>query len=288
MKLFQFSKPKNPGFGISSDFYLTVLSSKAVLPTILEVINPAGANDAVEGFGAPLSPSADKAALSRPIERGVWVLASKDRKTVLRLRVLSKEEAGFDPGAFVRSKHADEVSPEVVDRLKATWSLLQLTLESHDAMVYPALDFLADLCDRIGKLTDGVIADPICARYLLPGELRHMPRVDARIDARDHVVVRSRPSTPSSLAVFTAGLRKFSLPELTIDDLEASDLGKATSFLLATSQAVLLGKKIGPTDRLGDFRVSPVDPADRAWDGIPALELRSDSGNRQALARILN
>lgn len=117
MKAFQFSKPKNPGFGISRDFYLSVLSSRATLPTMLEILNPAGAAGAVEGFGAPLMEGADKAALSRPLERGVYVLASKDRKTVLRMRVLSKEEAGFDPSAFVRSSLAIGASPELLSRM---------------------------------------------------------------------------------------------------------------------------------------------------------------------------
>lgn len=282
MKLFQFSKPKNPGFGLSADFYLTVLSSKAPLPSILELVNPATANGAVEGFGAPLASGADKASLSLPLERGVWVVASKDRKTVLRLRVLSKEEAGFDPEAFLRSAKSAGIADDVAARLRATWSLLQFTFESHDAMVYPALDFLLDVAERAANLTDGLVADPICARYLLPEAVRHRPPVDSRVDARDHVTVGARVAD-GSIAAHTAGLRKFSLPELEIDGLDESDLTSATTFLLATAQAILLGQRLEPGSRFGKFTAQPIEPADSARDGVATMRLSSASGNRAAL-----
>src|SRR5436190_1574007 len=100
--MLRFSRPKGPGFGISGGYYLSVLSSHATLPRIIEVINPTGDGGAVTGFGAPLALDATKQALAEPMSRGAYVLASKDRKTVLKMLVMSKDETGFDPEAVAR------------------------------------------------------------------------------------------------------------------------------------------------------------------------------------------
>ena len=102
MRPWQF-RQKTPGFGISKDFYITVLAATAQLPSILEVVEPHGAFGAIEGFGVPLSRDKQKEDLTRPMERGVYGLATRNRETVLRLVVIPKEEAGFDPAPFLRS-----------------------------------------------------------------------------------------------------------------------------------------------------------------------------------------
>ncbi len=281
LKSFQFSKPKNPGFGINKDFYLSVLSSKSIMPTMLSVINPAGVERAVEGYGAPLMPGVDKAALSLPLERGVYALASKDRKTVLRMRVLSKEEAGFDPAVFVRSSLAVGSPPELAARMLATWTLVQLTFESHDAMVYPACHFLLDLALRLGQLCEGVIADPMSGRYLLPEQVYHVPSADARIDARDFVAIRSR-QVASGLHVYTAGMRKFALEELEIDGVEEGLLGPLSTLLYSLCQARLLGGsltsglKVGAKKAPLELREGGLDKG--IWEGIPVLELLPPTG----------
>ena len=53
-RVFKFAKPKNPGYGISKNFYLSVLAGHAQLPSPDEIANPQGARGAVEGFLAPL------------------------------------------------------------------------------------------------------------------------------------------------------------------------------------------------------------------------------------------
>lgn len=276
MRAFKFGKPKNPGFGISRDFYLSVLSSKAVLPTMLSVLNPKGEGGAIEGFGAPLSPDASKDSLHQPLERGSYVLASKDRKTVLKMLVLSKEEAGFDPSNFPRSSLALDANPELLARILATWSLIQLTFESHDAMVYPAIDFLLNVAERLAVLCEGVVADPIAQRYALPGEVRHLPAADPKIDARDLVNVRVK-DRPDGLYLYTAGMRKFDLRELELPNVEpvAEAIGK--TLLLSACQTALLGTKIEPGDRFGAVEM-PFEAReggfDRAlWEGIPCYEL---------------
>src|SRR5688572_11612277 len=145
MRGWPFGKPKTPGFGISKAYYLSVLSAKATLPQIVEVVNPKGSDGAVEGFGAPLMTDSTKDDLQKPMSRGAYAIASKDRKTVLKLIVVPKEEAGFDPDAFLRSPQAAALPQDMANRIRATWSLLQLTFESHDPMVYPALDFFESI-----------------------------------------------------------------------------------------------------------------------------------------------
>lgn len=281
MKFLKFAKPKNPGFGIDKNYYLSVLSGQAVLPPVAAVAHPKGEGGAVPAFGVPLNPGTDKNDLGRPMERGQYALASLDRKTVLRLRVLSREEAGFDPGYIVKSALADMLPPETLVRLKSTWHVLQLSVESHDAAVYPALDLILDLCDRLAACTEGVVADPMAQRYLLPGELRCSPRADARVDAREHVAVRFAASREGHHA-YTLGLQKFGMPEYEVYRLEEADGAVAEAFLTGLAQSALLGAPAGAGARVGaesaplEVRVGGLDRGQ--WEGIPCLELLPVAG----------
>ncbi len=276
MKPWSFGKPKTPGFGIQKSFYLTVLSSKSVLPPMLAVINPKGQGGAVEGFGAPLASNVPKEALGRPLERGAYAIASKDQKTVLRLLVLSKEEAGFDPEPFVRSSLAAELEPELLNRVRATWTVGQLTFESHDPMVYSSLDFALDFAARFAEESDGVVADPIARRYLLPHEVRQPVRADPRVDARE-VVGLSHRANPVGIHLFTLGMQKFNLPEFEINGLEVTDLHLGESLLLSLCQGCLVGIFPKNGDRFGskEFEFEIRDGGfDRGlWEGIEVIEL---------------
>ncbi|MBI3722130.1 MAG: hypothetical protein HY248_06210 [Fimbriimonas ginsengisoli] len=110
MRGLQFGRPKGPGYAISSDFYITVLSARPTLPPLLQVINPHGEGGAVEGFGVPLGGETAPGRLAQPITRGAYALATRDRKTVLKMLVLSKEEASFNPEPYALS-HAAEEAP---------------------------------------------------------------------------------------------------------------------------------------------------------------------------------
>jgi hypothetical protein len=276
MKSWQFGKPKTPGFGIQKPFYLTVLASKAVLPPMLVIINPKGEGGAVEGFGAPLAPNVPKDALGRPLERGAYAIASKDRKTVLKMYVLSKEEAGFDPEPFLRSSLAADLSSELLNRIRATWTIGQLMFESHDPAVYPSIDFLLDFVARFADLTDGVVADPISRRYLLPGDVRQVVRADPKVDARD-VVGLSHRVRPEGIHLFTLGMQKFALPEFEVTGLKDEDVPAAESLLLSLSQAALLGGFLHNGDKVGakglEFEVRDGGLDRGLWEGIAVFEL---------------
>ncbi|MBX3118202.1 MAG: hypothetical protein KF784_03990 [Fimbriimonadaceae bacterium] len=276
MRPWQFRKPKNPGFGINRNFYLSVLASRATLPSILEVVNPKGDNAAIQGFGAPLAADATKEDLSKPLVRGAYAVASPDRKTVLRMLVVHRDEAGYDPEVLLRSSMADQLSPELTARIRGAWHLIQLTFESHDAMVYPALDFLQKLAKKLAELADGAIADPVSQRYLLPEELVSPRSHGEPFVAADHIAVRFF-AAEDKLSAFTLGMQKFALPELEITDLNAGSKQLAEAFLLHLSREVLLGRTLNLGDRVGgkqtDFEVA-TGGLDRArWEGIPCLEL---------------
>lgn len=273
-----FGKPAAPTVAISRDFYLSVLGGKAVSPTLLQLMNPGGQGGAVDGFAAPLAKDAGKDALARPIERGVYALASRDQKTVLKMRVFAKEEAGFDPEPILRHAERLGIQPEAAVRIGATWTLFQLTWETFDPETDKALDFLMKAANRLAELTDGVIADPIARRYLLPDPAWASAPVQAA-DVRDHVRIETR-TTPNGTAAFTLGLTKFSHPEFEFDRLVPSDVPAAETFLLGLGQSVLRGRRFGPGDQVG-AQASPIQVAagghDRAqWDGIPCLDLLPD------------
>jgi hypothetical protein len=277
MRPWQFSKPKNPGFGIAADYYLSVLCSTAVMPSIHAVINPEGEGGAMVGFGAPLSaPSSDKSVLRQPLGRGAYVVAAKDRKTVLKMLVLNGDETSFDPEAFARSSIAQEAAPELVARVRATWNLAQLTFESHHPMVYPALDFFMGVARRIAQVSDGVVADPVSQRYLLPEEVFRLDRLDPRVDAREQLATKRR-RRPDGLQVYTLGMQKFGLPEYEILNLFDEDEPYAHAFLLSLSQQVLLGDLTRPGDQFGlpkfQFEAREGGFERDLWEGISVFEL---------------
>lgn len=273
MRSWRFSKPKTPGFGLSAAYYLSILCPAKVLPPLLTIVNPGGEGGAVVGFGAPLTSGATKDALIEPMNRGSYAIATKDRRTVLQMFVLTTIEAGFDPETFMRSRLALEVPPELVDRMRRSVFLCQIKFESHDPMVYSALDFMLDIAERIGNLTDGVVADPHSERYLLPNGLRHLPKIDGPIDARDHVAVRLR-ATQTGVHAYTRGMSKFNLPEFEINGLRDGVETAAARVLLEACQSALLGAPIKERDRVGPFTAASGGFDQAFWQGADVYELR--------------
>lgn len=268
MRAWQFSKPKGPGFGISRAYYLSVLSTRATMPNLLQIINPKGDGGALEGFGAPLMAGSTKDSLARPLERGAYALATKDRKTIVKMLVLSKEEAGFDPEALVRHDISKQLDPEIVVRIRATWTIAQMTFESHDPAVFPALSFHLGLAKRLATLTEGAVADPVSQRYLLPSEIDADQTPDAQVLLS--VVFRNRPD---GLHAFTLGMQKLSLPELEIVGLDPAVQRLATRFLLGVAQTVLEGKKLGSGAKIGPFEAREGGLDRGLWEGIEVTEL---------------
>lgn len=246
------------------------------MPSIWQVINPEGEAGAVMGLGAPLMTGATKDALHQPMERGAYALATRDRKTVVKLLVLSKEEAGFDPEAIARNPIVAELNPEILNRIRATWTIGQATFESHDPNVYPALRFHLALVRRLGELTEAAIADPLSKRYHLPQELLRVGTSDTSVDVLD-MVGFGTAHRPDGLHAFTLGLQKIALPELEITSLDPAISHLAGEFLLSVAQGVLRGNLLPSGTRLGSsaalFEVRQGGHDRGLWEGIDVMEL---------------
>lgn len=264
--LFKFSKPKTPGYEISGDYYLSVLASTPTLPTPRQVLSPKGEHGAVPGMLAPLS-ATNKAELERAMERGIYALAAPDQKTILKLMIMPRDEAGFDPEPFLRSPIAQAFVEETRTRVAATWNVMQLTFEAFEPTIFPALDFFLLSARRLAEMTDGVVADPICQRYLLPEEVLQHPRRHADLDAREHIGVIKGPR------VYTLGLIKFALPELELTDVSVGSQPLAESFLINLCEAILRGNLLQPGALAGPFLVSHGGRNPAQWEGIPVYEL---------------
>jgi len=277
MRAWPFTQSKTPGFGISRGYYLTILSSASVLPCIAQIANPNGAEGAVPGLGVPLGTDRDKTVLTEAMRMGQYAIASNDRKTVLKMGIMSKEEAGFDPEIYVQSILAKGEDPEIIARLRGTWTISQLVYESHDPGVYPALDFFLGVSRRMAMLSEGVVADSICQRYLLPENVVQSARMDPKVDVREHVVI-NLTQRESGIHVYTLGMQKFALPEFEI--LNLTDGGKdwAVNLLLSTAQQVLMSKVTRIGDLFGStraaFKAAEGGFLQEHWHGTPVIELQ--------------
>jgi len=242
---------------------------------MLLVVRPKADGGAVEGLGVPLKEDAKKEDLAKPMERGVYAISSPDQKTVLKLRVFSKEEANFDPTAVLSTSVAMGLDSEIRDRIRSTWTILQLTFESYDPKLYPALDFLLQVASRLGVLTDGVVADPLAAQYRMPESLPSNPIEGQKFDVRDFVTVQARQSE-QGLNLSTFGLAKFGQPELIISQVPEAWVNLASSVLLSAAAGVMKGKTLEPGDTLVAYQgwfVSEAASTGPIWSGATALEL---------------
>jgi hypothetical protein len=187
------------------------------------------------------------------------------------MMVVSAAESGFSPDQIANSTLALQLPSEVLNRIRGTWNLLQLTVQSHDPMVYPALDFILACAKRMAELSEGVVADPLSQRYLLPEQVFHTPRVDPRIDARDHISVVSSAAN-GKVSVRTCGLYKFVQPELEITGLNNEQVENASRLLVSVAQGVLCGFLVQPGSTITSFEAAPGGLSDP--DGsAPVLEL---------------
>lgn len=246
------------------------------MPRLLDVINPKAEGGAVQGYGVPLASDATKQDLNEPIKRGIYALSSENRKTVLKMMVMPREEAGFDPAVIGRSELAKSWEPEVRLRVESTWMVMQLTFESYDPLAYPALDFLLTVAKRLAELTDGAIADPISQVYRLPSQVLPPRPANVPVLASDHVSVRTREKD-GAVHAYTAGLTKLDHPEVEITGIGEAHKETAERFLMALAQTVLLGTRLEPGAIVGETS-APLKVAtgglDRGmWEGIPCFEL---------------
>lgn len=277
-----FWREKTPGFGINSNYYLSVLSCRPVLPSLRGLVRPK-LEDAppgtLQGFGVPLS-TQDKRPelLDEPLRRGSYAIATLDRKTLIRMMVLGVEEAHFDPKHYATSSRAIFEDPEVIARMRGAWTISQLSFESFAPSVFPSLEFFWKFAARLAELGEGVVADPMSERYLLPHQVYHDPNKakGLPIDLADLLEVK-RIVNGSNLHVYTLGLQKLNLPEFEICGLRDQDEKPAVMFLYGLCQTVLKGHKVSPGDMVGcakaPFTVAVGGLDRKLWEGISCFEL---------------
>lgn len=282
-RLLKFGKPKPGPITINKAYYLTVLAGRAQMPTLVSVLNPKGEGGAVVGLGAPLAAGTSKTDLAKPLERGAYALSSTDQLTVLKMFVMPKQEAGFDPQGFVQSPAAKSMDPEILHRIGATWMLVQLTFESYDPAGYPALDFFISVAKRLAELTDGVIADPVSQTYRLPESLVATKPEGVRVLAPEHIDVKVRP-LEGGLHMYTLGLSKFDHPEIEMYGLSPTVQSGAARFLYGLAQAVLQGSKVELGLEVGEegnkLKVTHGGLEESVWAKATCFEL-IPSGNRK-------
>ncbi len=211
------------------------------------------------------------------MQRGIYALSTKDQKNVVRMMIMNAEEAGFSPEAIATSRLAERVTPEVLTRIRSTWHLIQLSWESHDPEVYPALDFFLSIARRLAQITDGIVADPISERYLLPDQVFINPRVDPLIDAREHIFIHSRPHE-DLLHVYTKGLSKIGQPELELYGVPPDVYDQAGRLLMSAAQGVFMGFLVGSGSDVAGFEAREGGHDKSRWEGIPVLELLPPTG----------
>lgn len=280
MRAWQFTQ-KTPGYGINAKFYLSVLAAKAALPALKDIVNPSGEDGAVVGFAVPIAKDAGKETLAQPIHRGAYALSTKDRKTIIKMLVVSKEEAGYDPNAFLRSSVATAFSEETRQRISATWTLLQLTFETHEPMVGGAIRFLHACARRLAELTEGVIADPITELYLLPEELRIIDDGTPKVHVEDIVRIVEKPRD-HGLWIYSRGMEKLSLPEFEMFEVPAEDAALAHQLLLGLEAGILSGNKVVVGGRVGapscPLQIAPGGLDRGTWEGTLCYELIPPTG----------
>lgn len=245
--LLRFKKPDNPTVPISSDFYLSVLASNAVAPTLNSLMNPKGVDGGIVGLSVPLMQDSNIDELARPISRGVYGLSSLDKKTVIKMRAFSHEEAHFDPESVLSMPSFQSMDSEIVQRIRATWTIYQLTFESYDPALFPSLNMFINTVARLGILTEGAIADPLAMRYLLPQHF--MLSHDNDFYVQNFVGI-TKQSERDECRISTKGLSKFDQREieLTVNNMDVAEI--ASQFLLSVANGVVHGQKLDLGDKL--------------------------------------
>jgi len=228
---------KTIGYGIARECYLIVLGGSASLPSPRELCDPKGE---IAAMIAPMGAGQDRSALDRPMNHGLYAVASPDRKTVIQLSVGGRDDSGFSAEAAIASPQLQPLGDEVIARMQGFWHVFALSFSSHDPMVYPALELQWRLAQRLAALTDGVVGDPLAERYLLPER-------GAGFSASQLVRIRCVEGL-----MVTAGMVKLGLPEFVIA-CGAGDESVCEKILLAGVDRVLQegpfdpGQSFGPT-----------------------------------------
>lgn len=226
-----------------------MLAATAVLPSINDLVDPSGEGGRVPGMAVPLASGATKEDLDRPLQRGVYAVSSPDQKTVLKLRVFSKEEARFSPESVLDSVLGANLDLDSRERIRATWTILQLTYESYDPDLYPALRFLLEVASKLATLSEGLIADPLSRIYRKASSVPSPAQPGMEFNVLDFVATE-KTFEHDTWTVRTAGLVKFDQPEIQISQVPEAFVRAAESLMMSVSSGIMRGKTLSVGDKL--------------------------------------
>ena len=234
-------KAPEPAFEINRNFYLSVLLGPGVRPTPLALVNPDGSNDAVQGFAAPLNQDKDADLLSQSIADGSYVLATKDRKTLVQadffdMSAVPQFRLPSEPGAQAMV----DLVGEKLWRAERAAGLATLVFKGYSQDVYESVRFLLDAAARLASLSDGVVADPLAETYRLAEDFRQAAPLDAQIDFRDVCSIKAFAES-GGVWVSTRGMSKFNLAEYEVYGVAEAEVTRVGETLVLAGQEALLG-----------------------------------------------
>jgi hypothetical protein len=234
-------KAPEPAFEINRNFYLSVLLGPGGRPAPSSWINPDGSNEAVAGFAAPLNQDKNADLLSQPIADGSYVLATKDRKTLVQadffqLASVPQFQVPSDPAA----QALVDLVGEKLWRAERAVGLATLVFKGYSPDVYESVRFLLDAAARLAALSDGVVADPLAETYRLPEDFSQANPLDARLDFRDVCSIKAFAEN-GGVWVSTRGMSKFNLADYEVYGVGEADVTQIGEMLVLAGQEALLG-----------------------------------------------
>lgn len=277
MSIWPFNKKKisNPTLQISREFFLSILGGKGGLPTLLQIINPDGSNNALKGFGVPLAQGASKDLLNQQLSSGNYALTTPDKLTVIQMEVCPlKAVQGFQIPTAKADLEATDLIGEKYELATSATYLINLVFKGYNPDSLASIEFMLGLGSRIGTLTNGIVADPMAESYRLPQELRLSSRLDPRVDFREVATIKAIRLT-DGVWVSTRGLAKFNLPEYEMVGLPDELVDTAYKMLVAAGQQTLLGIPL----QIGDSAFS----VQRPMEIVNGTKNRQIWGNRSVL-----
>jgi len=255
---------------------------EGVLPPLLQWLNPAGSNGAVQGLCAPLSEGASKDILNLPLAFGSYVLTTTNRLTVLQATIASRESVHFTLPRTPQDRLETNLTNEKLARAEKLQAICTLVFRGYEPGVYPSVQFMLSCAKRLAELTEGVIADPLAETYRLPDEFLLPIRLDPRIDFREVCTVKAY-SLPDGIWVSTRGLIKFDQPEFEMYGIPRDLEEAAVRMLIAAGQQTLIGILMKPNQTafstLAPLEIVPGTRQSAFWGDRPVLEFRDLDGS---------
>ncbi len=235
-----FSKPR-PILTLSKGFYMTVFSTTPIMPPIIDVIHPRRMSHAVVGMGAPLKGHADPESLAEPMKTGPYALVTMNRKTVIKTLVMPIDECDIDINAIAAEQAAIGVDFEALSRLRAAWFVTQFSFESYDPQIFASIRFLYRLTDRLAELTNGIIADPLAQRYVMPGSLFRESYDEDPLHPHELISIAELPGKDGP-RLRTLGMAKFDHPDFAVELPHQDHLQSGQVLLTETVKSMLHGR----------------------------------------------